>query len=149
MTKYNLEIQTDGREAQGYEDRFHWVNYGMITAEGSSLKELLNSATIELIDQDGGTADTVEAEESWMQELVKKEFKLLQRQDFASTHGADFVDNFDEEFDIETPQEQALVKQNPLRQRLFVLLSSRYAFYVAGLLDGILILLALHYLLTK
>lgn len=65
----------------------------------------------------------------------------MSRKEFMIEHGEDFVDNFDEAFEIE----QEYVPT--LRERLLAILSSRYAFYIAGFIDGILVLAAIKYLL--
>lgn len=76
--KYYIEIDTEGAEASGYEDRFHWVCYGTIVAEGNTLDELIENATVDLVDQDGGAASEVEADEPWMVEEIKEQFKKLE-----------------------------------------------------------------------
>lgn len=72
--KYSIEIDTGGAEASGYEDRLPWVCYGTIVSEGDNLDELIANATVDLVDQDGGEAGIVEADENWMVELVIAEF---------------------------------------------------------------------------
>lgn len=73
-SKYHIEIDTGGPEASGYEDRLPWVSYGTIVSEGDTLDELLENASVDLIDQDGGERGQVEAEENWMQELIAEKF---------------------------------------------------------------------------
>ena len=68
--KFYLEIDTGGAECSGYEDRLPWVCYGTIVAEGNSLEELLEDASVDLVDQDGGEAGIVEADSEWMQRAV-------------------------------------------------------------------------------
>ena len=77
MSKYYIEIDTNGAEAHGYEDQYLWVCYGTIISEGDTLEELLESATVDLIDQDGGEVSQVEADDKWMQDLVRQEFEKL------------------------------------------------------------------------
>lgn len=75
MSRYHLEIDCRGEEAHGYEDRYHWVCYGTIVAEGNTLEECLETATVDLIDQDGGTCrDDIEADDDWMQDAIEKAF---------------------------------------------------------------------------
>lgn len=72
--KYYLEIDTNGAECSGYEDRYYRVCYGTIVTEGGSLEECLDNASVDLVDQDGGTANVVEAEKDWMQDMIEKAF---------------------------------------------------------------------------
>lgn len=74
MSKYHIEVDTGGEEASGYEDRYHWVCYGTISAEGDSLAECLETACVDLVDQDGGEAAMVEADAEWMQDAIEKAF---------------------------------------------------------------------------
>ena len=73
--KYSVEIDTNGAEASGFEDRLPWVCYGTIQGEGDSLDEVIQSATVDLIDQDGGERGVVEADENWMVEAMIAEFR--------------------------------------------------------------------------
>jgi hypothetical protein len=74
--KYYFEIDTGGVEASGYEDRLPWVSYGTIVAEGNTLEECLENASVDLVDQDGGNprCSPVEADEQWMQDLIIEKF---------------------------------------------------------------------------
>ena len=72
--KYYFEIDTGGAEASGYEDRLPWVSYGTIIAEGDTLDECLDNATVDLIDQDGGERGQVDADENWMQDLIVESY---------------------------------------------------------------------------
>lgn len=72
--KYSMEIDTGGVEASGYEDRLPWVSYGTIVSEGDTLDELLENASVDLIDQDGGERGQVEADEDWMQLSICEKF---------------------------------------------------------------------------
>lgn len=72
--KYYIEIDTGGAEASGYEDRLPWVSYGTIVSEGNTLDELLDNASVDLIDQDGGERGQVEADADWMQMSIAEEF---------------------------------------------------------------------------
>lgn len=74
MSRYHIEVEIN-EEASGYEDRYSWVCYGTIVAMGDSLKECLEGASVDLVDQDGGTVrDDVEADQDWMQDAVEKAF---------------------------------------------------------------------------
>jgi hypothetical protein len=75
-SKYSIEIELNS-EATGYEDRAGFLSYGTICAEGDTLEELLDDASVDLVDQDGGNPkfSPVPADEAWMQELIEKEFK--------------------------------------------------------------------------
>lgn len=77
MNKYYIEIDISDTEATGYEDRFNWVSYGAIQSQGNTLDELMENATVDLVDQDGGEAAIVEANEAWMQDLIAEEFKRI------------------------------------------------------------------------
>lgn len=70
LAQYYIEIDCGGAEASGYEDRLPWVCYGTIMSEGSTLEELLDNATVDLIDQDGGERGMIEAYKPWMVELI-------------------------------------------------------------------------------
>lgn len=74
--RYYIEIDTNGAEASGYEDRLPWVCYGTIIAEGDSLEECLDNACVDLVDQDGGNpkCSPVPADADWMQDLVRERF---------------------------------------------------------------------------
>lgn len=73
MSRYHIEIEVN-EEAHGYEE-YGFLSYGTIVGEGDSLEDCLKTATIDLIDQDGGTfRDDVEADEDWMQDAVEKAF---------------------------------------------------------------------------
>jgi hypothetical protein len=70
-----IEIDCNGAEASGYEDRYNFVSYGTIQSEGRTLQELLDNATVDLVDQDGGTAnDGVECDEQWMIDAITAEY---------------------------------------------------------------------------
>lgn len=77
MSKFSIEIDCGGREASGYEDRLPWVSYGTIVADGNNLAQLLDSATVDLIDQDGGERGFVKADADWMQSLIYQEYAKL------------------------------------------------------------------------
>ena len=72
QNKYYLEIDASGFEAPCDEGR--WLGYGLITAEGNSLAECLESAQVDLIDQDGGEYAIREADSDEMQDAVEKAF---------------------------------------------------------------------------
>lgn len=74
MSKYYIEVDAKGVQATGYEDRLPWVSYGTIVSEGDTLEELLDNATVDLIDQDGEEAAIVGADKQWMLDLVEMEY---------------------------------------------------------------------------
>ena len=59
-------------------------------------------------------------------------------------HGEEFTNNFDEAFGIGKN-----VPQQSLRSRLYEILNTKIIFYVIGFFDGILVFLALQYLLGR
>lgn len=79
--KFYLEIETDGRECSGFEDSYGWLNYDTIVAEGDTLEECLENATIFTMDQDGGSGPEIEADKPWMQDLIIDAFltKILKQ----------------------------------------------------------------------
>lgn len=70
------------------------------------------------------------------------------RQELANNHGENFADEFDAEFDLDDTTEEELqvatkqVLHRRLSQQLLTILSSTAVFYVVGLLDGILVAVA-------
>lgn len=74
--KYYIEVDCGGAEASGFEDRLPWVCYGTIVAEGNSLTECLESASVDMIDQDGGERGQVEADAEWMQDAILEAFSV-------------------------------------------------------------------------
>lgn len=72
MSLYHIEIEVND-EAEGYEE-YGYRSYGTICAEGDSLQECLEDASVDLIDQDGGECGHVEADSDWMQDAVEKAF---------------------------------------------------------------------------
>lgn len=76
MSRYSIEVDCQGEEASGYEDTHPWVCYGIIVAEGDSLEECLETATVDLVDQNGGERGHVEADDDWMQDAVEKAFMV-------------------------------------------------------------------------
>jgi hypothetical protein len=79
--RFYLEIQTSGDEVSGFEDRYNWLNYDTIVAEGNTLEECLEDATVFTMDQDGGEGPQIEGDADWVQELVVDAFitKLLKQ----------------------------------------------------------------------
>jgi len=71
--RFYFEIPIDD-EASGYEDRFNYVSYGTLIAEGDTLDELLESATVDLVDQDGGEAAIVKADREFLQKIIEDEY---------------------------------------------------------------------------
>lgn len=71
--KYYFEIDVSGYECRRFQERC-WACYGMLVAEGNTLQELLDSAGVDILDQDGGTLDCGPIEEEWMQELIVEAF---------------------------------------------------------------------------
>lgn len=72
---YTLEIDCKGRVVEGYEDVLPWCAYGTIETQGNTLDELMDSATVNLVDQDGGDLRVAPADESWMQDLIADAFE--------------------------------------------------------------------------
>jgi hypothetical protein len=72
MSKFYIEIDASGFEAPC--DEGQWLGYGLIVAEGDSLEECLESASVDLIDQDGGEFAMREADSDEMQDAVEKAF---------------------------------------------------------------------------
>lgn len=70
--KYHIEIDTNGAEYEDGSGRF--VSYGLIIAEGDTLEECLDNASVDLVDQDGGEAGMHMAEENWMQDAIREAF---------------------------------------------------------------------------
>jgi hypothetical protein len=64
---HHLEIEVN-EECDHYEPRF--ATYGTIVTQGETLEELINHASIDIIDQDGGELDTVPADQEWMEKLI-------------------------------------------------------------------------------
>lgn len=87
--KFYIEIDCCGEEASGYEDRLPWVCYGTIVAEGDNLDELLENASVDLIDQDGGDHGPVEAGLQWMQDAVEEKFYETLRKREELSYGKD------------------------------------------------------------
>ena len=71
--KYDIEIEVDS-ECDNY-DRF--ASYDLLCAYGNTLEELLDNASIGIMDQDGGEIDQVPADEDWMQSLVEEKYNEL------------------------------------------------------------------------
>lgn len=72
MSKYYVEVDASGIKAPC--DEGQWLGYGLIVAEGDTLAECLESAWVDLIDQDGGEFAQREADSAEMQDAVEKEF---------------------------------------------------------------------------
>jgi len=70
--KYYFEIDCSGRECSRFEPRYS--NYGTIIAEGNSLSDMLDTATVDIIDQDGGCLWHGPADEGWMQDLIEEHY---------------------------------------------------------------------------
>lgn len=72
MSKYKYDVEID---VQDYSiDGPFWRNYGTLISQGNSLEELLDKATVDIIDQDGGEVAVVAADSEWMQDLIEEEF---------------------------------------------------------------------------
>lgn len=69
--KYSLEIDLNGMECERYSQ---FACYGVLTAEGDSLEDLLENAIVDIIDQDGGELALVPADSAWMQDKVAQAF---------------------------------------------------------------------------
>jgi hypothetical protein len=71
---FNFEIDVSDAEC----DRFDcFASYGTIVAEGNTLEELLENASVDVIDQDGGDLDNGPADAKWMQDLIEAKFNDL------------------------------------------------------------------------
>lgn len=70
MKKFYFELDTGGVECDRYN---RWANYGTIIAEGDTLEELLENASVDIMDQDGGELDVVPADAAWMQDMIVSE----------------------------------------------------------------------------
>lgn len=77
--KYSIEIDCNGVESDfGYRgDYGFYSNYGTIVAQGNTLEELLDDATVDIQDQDGGELCVREADEQWMQDLIVQKLNAL------------------------------------------------------------------------
>ena len=73
--KYSMELDCTDRECSRFEPR--WANYGYLCANGNTLEELLDTASIDIMDQDGGELDVVPADSPWMQDLIGEEYWRL------------------------------------------------------------------------
>ncbi len=71
-TKYSLEIDVSDHECDAYAPQ--WANYGTIIAEGNTLDELYDDASVDVMDQDGGELSCRPADSGWMQDLIAEEF---------------------------------------------------------------------------
>lgn len=71
-SRYYFEIDVSDRTTDHYAP--WWANYGTIIAEGNSLEECLETASVDITDQDGGEIDVVSADENWMQDAIECEF---------------------------------------------------------------------------
>lgn len=78
-TKYSIEIDCNGAESDyGHRgDIGFYSSYGTIVAEGNSLDELLENATVDIQDQWGGELCVVEADKQWMHDLIVNKFMRL------------------------------------------------------------------------
>lgn len=80
--KFSFEIDVSEYECDRYSPR--WANYGTIVCEGNTLDELLESASVDIMDQDGGEISAGPADSKWMQDLISQEhFEAFQ--DMAET----------------------------------------------------------------
>lgn len=71
--KYVISIDVQDRSIDGPV----WRNYGSIESYGNSLPELFSNATVDIADQDGGEVAVIDADAAWMQDLIAKEYELL------------------------------------------------------------------------
>lgn len=65
--KFNFEIDVSDRTCDHYS---RWANYGTIVCEGDNFDELLESACVDIMDQDGGELNVVPADSKWMMDLI-------------------------------------------------------------------------------
>ncbi len=73
--KYSLEIDAGGEECSQYEPQF--ASYDLIVAEGNTLEELLDNATVSISDQDGGELGVLEATKPWMHQLITEAYNRI------------------------------------------------------------------------
>lgn len=70
--KYELEIDVSHVTTDRYAPR--WANYGTIVTHGNTLEECLENASVDVMDQDGGEIDVLEADAPWMHDEIVKKF---------------------------------------------------------------------------
>ena len=69
--KYYFEIDCSDRECDSFGQ---WANYGTLVAEGNDLDSLIADASIDVMDQDGGSLDVHRADSAWMQDLIVEKY---------------------------------------------------------------------------
>lgn len=70
MKKFSFEIECN----RGGYDGGPFRSYGTIITEGTTLEELYDNATVDVVDQDGGDCGYQSADEDWMQRLILKKY---------------------------------------------------------------------------
>ncbi len=71
--KYSFEIDVSDREYETGTGQ--WANYGTLVTEGNNLDELLDNASVDVMDQDGGELFILPADSSWIQDLIQTEWE--------------------------------------------------------------------------
>jgi hypothetical protein len=69
--RFSFEIDVSYVECDRYD---RWANYGLIVCEGNNLDELLDNASVDIMDQDGGELDCVPADSQWMVDEITEKF---------------------------------------------------------------------------
>ena len=83
-TKYYIELDLEGFDITGFEDRYNWLGATSLVAEGDTLEELLEDAHIFTSDQDGGSGpdftlgDAPRELEVLAERLLREEFARVQ-----------------------------------------------------------------------
>ncbi len=72
--KYHFEIDVSDVECNSGRWGGRWANYGTLVAEGNTLDELLDNASVDVMDQDGGELACGPAEHTWMHELLTEHY---------------------------------------------------------------------------
>lgn len=81
---YTFEIDCQGAECSHFEPR--WASYDMIITEGNTLEELLDNASVFVIDQDGGELGELSADKDWMIELITEKYIQSLEEGHANEH---------------------------------------------------------------
>lgn len=72
MAKFSFEIDVKGAECSRFAPQFTY--YGTIVCEGDNLEELIDSATVDICDQDGGEVAIVAADSWWMLKKIEERY---------------------------------------------------------------------------
>lgn len=76
--KYSFEIDVSGTDYETCTGQ--WAGYNLIVCEGNTLDELLENASVDASDQDGGEIYCGPADSAWMQDLIIDEYDKALRQ---------------------------------------------------------------------